>query len=64
MSAAGKLGKNRDVIVANNDTFKNKQEVMKNKTKLRNKQRYDCKGKGHSKDFEKQSKRGGEEVSV
>jgi len=37
VSAARKVGKNRNVIVAKIDTFKNKQEIMKNKTKLRNK---------------------------
>ena len=37
VSAARKVGKNRNVIVAKIDTFKNKQEIMKNKTKLTNK---------------------------
>jgi len=37
VGAARKVGKNRNMIVAKIDTFINKQEIMKNKTKLRNK---------------------------
>ena len=37
VSAARKVGKNRDVIEETIDAFKNEQEIMKNRTKLGNK---------------------------
>ena len=37
VSETKKVGKNRDVIAVNIDSFKNKQEIMKSKAKLRNK---------------------------
>ena len=71
VNAARKVGKNRNVIVAKVETFKNKQEIMKNKTKLRNKAIFinnDMTVKErYSKDFEKQSNRGegeGEKVRL